>query len=228
MSSSSNPAPEPGQKIEVRPFPYAELPPAPGAEAGVLLENLGISARGNESLPGKDGVRGQNPNPAAEAERQQWEAQLRAGFEARLQEIRETVRAALADFARERAHYFQQVEAEIVQLALSIARKILRREAQIDPLLLAGMVRVALEKIESGTRVTVHVHPHQVSECRAYFAQGMEPLEVPEVLEDPNLAMDHCILQTVLGTTELGPEVQLKEIEQGLLDLLERRPKAGA
>jgi flagellar assembly protein FliH len=227
MSSSSNPALEPAKKPEVRPFPYAELPAPPGAEAGVLLENLGISLGGNESVPGKDGVSVQNQNAAAEAERQHWEAQTRAGFEARLLEIRESWRATLADFARERVHYFQQVETEIVQLALSITRKILRREAQIDPLLLAGMVRVALERIESGTKVTVRVHPHQVSECRAYFAQGMEPQEVPEVVEDPNLAIDHCILQTVLGTTELGPEVQLKEIEQGLLDLLERRPKVG-
>ena len=46
-----------------------------------------------------------------------------------------------------------------MQLALAIARKILHREAQVDPLLLAGMVRVALEKIESHTKVSVRVHP---------------------------------------------------------------------
>lgn len=177
----------------------------------------------NEAVPDIPGQ-----GAAAEAERQQWESHLRAGFDQRLQEVRESVRAALAGFAGERAVYFQQVEAEVVQLALSIARKILRREAQIDPLLLAGLVRVALEGIESGTKVTVRVHPQQVSECRAYFAQRMEAHQVPEVVEDPSLPMDHCILQTALGATELGPEVQLKEIEQGLLDLLGRRPRVGA
>jgi flagellar assembly protein FliH len=226
MSSSSNPALEPAKNPEVRPFPYAELPAPLGAEAGVLLDNSGMVAAGSASVTGTDSMKAQNA--AAEADHQRGEAQARAGFEVRLQEIRESVRTALADFARERTHYFQQVEAEVVQLALGIARKILRREAQIDPLLLAGMVRLALERIESGTRVTVRAHPQQVSECRAYFAQRMEGHDIPEVVEDSNLAMDHCILQTVLGTTEFGPEVQLKEIEQGLLDLLERRPKAGA
>lgn len=221
MSSSSNPGFTPGTKPEVRPFPYAELLAPPGTEAAIVIDTR--TAPENEAVPD---IAGQSA--AAAAERQQWESQVRAGFDQRLQEVRESVRAALAGFAGERALYFQQVEAEVVQLALSIARKILRREAQIDPLLLAGMVRVALEGIESGTRVAVRVHPQQASECRAYFAQRMESHQVPEVVEDPNLSIDHCILQTVLGATELGPEVQLKEIEQGLLDLLGRRPRVGA
>lgn len=227
MSSSSNPAVKPAKESEIRPFPYAELPAAPGADAGVVLEhNKRISAGGDQSLSGQDAVRAQKENAVAAGERQQWEEQLRAGFDRRLQETRESVRATIADFAHQRAQYFHEVEAEVVQLALGITRKILRRETQIDPLLLAGMVRVALERIESGTKVTVRVHPPQVSECRAYFAQHLDAAAVPEVVEDASLPVDHCILQTVLGTTELGPEVQLKEIEQGLLDLLERRPRA--
>jgi flagellar assembly protein FliH len=134
------------------------------------------------------------------------------------------VSAALAGFARDRAQYYQQVETEVVQLALAIARKILHREAQVDPLLLAGMVRITLEKIESATKVVVRVHPQQVSECRSYFAQHMESRNVPEVVEDAAVKTDLCVLQTALGTTELGVEIQLKEIEQGLFDLLAKRP----
>jgi flagellar assembly protein FliH len=224
MSSSSNPALDSAKKPEVRPFPYAEMPAPPGADAGVVMDSRSPAAAESPSAPA---LRTPMENAAAAAERQQWETQVRAGFDQRLQEIRDSVRTALADFAGERARYFQHVEAEVVQLALGIARKILRREAEIDPVLLAGMIRVTLERVESGTKVTVRVHPQQVSECRAYFAQRMEAHQVPEVVEDPNLAMDHCILQTELGSTELGPEIQLKEIEQGLLDLLARRPKVG-
>jgi flagellar assembly protein FliH len=130
----------------------------------------------------------------------------------------------LADFGRDRAQYYQQVESEVVQLALSIARKILHREAQVDTLLVAGMVRVTLEKIESATKVVVRVNPQQVSEWRGYFAHHMEASQVPDVVEDPAMQMGQCVLQTSLGTTEVGVEVQLKEIEQGLFDLLAKRP----
>ena len=47
----------------------------------------------------------------------------------------------------------------MVRLALSIARKILHREAQMDPLLLAGVVRVALDQMQAGTRVLLRTSP---------------------------------------------------------------------
>jgi len=218
MSTSCKPALASQTAEEIRPFPYAEL-------AGPVTHGPPLTPASHAD------ARVPDPSqtlPAMESARQEGEARARAAFDRQLAEIRDSVRSAVEKFAEERASYYQRVEREVVQLALSIARKILRREAQIDPLLLAGMVRVALEKIESGTKVVVRVNPQQVSECRAFFAQHMEPRQVPEVVEDAALGMHHCVLQTVLGNTELGPEVQLKEIEQGLLDLLGQRPQAGA
>lgn len=227
MSTSCKPGLEVGQIPATRPFPYAELPP-PAPNVSVATGPRATAGDWGERSPQSDEVLATREAAAREAGRKEGEAQARAAFDQHLAEIREQIRTALQDFANQRSTYYQQVEAEVVQLALGIARKILRREAQLDPLLLAGMVRVALEKLESGTKVSVRVNPHQVSECRAFFAQHMEPRDVPEVVEDPSLAMDHCLLQTSLGTTELGPEVQIKEIERGLLDLLEQRPPTNA
>jgi len=165
---------------------------------------------------------------AHEAGRQAGEAQARAQFEALLQQLRASVARALEDFVRERATYYQQVEGEVVQLALSIARKILHREAQVDPLLLAGIVRVALDQIENNTKTTIRVHPQRAADWREFFARHADPQNLPEIVDDPTLNLEGCVLQTQLGTTELGIEVQLKEIEQGMLDLLAQRPRMGA
>ncbi|MBZ5597371.1 MAG: hypothetical protein LAN83_03530 [Acidobacteriia bacterium] len=215
MSTSCNPVLEPAPQPEVRPFPYAE--------AGSIEASGGTAAAGDPVSAARAGLDAETQ--AHETGRQQGEMQARAAFDEHLAQVRESVRAALSDFARERAAYYQQVEVEVVELALSIARKILHREAQVDPLLLAGMVRVALDKIESGTKVVVRVHPEQVSNCRSHFARTLEPGEVPEVVEDAAIARDCCVLQTGVGTTELGLEVQLKEIEKGLMDLMARRPE---
>jgi flagellar assembly protein FliH len=224
MSTSCNPAPEASRTPEIRSFLYAEVVPqvetASSRKAGPAVAEPGEKAAGAGEIPE------QREAASREAGRQEGEAQGRAAGEQHLAQVRESVSAALAGFARDRAQYYRQVETEVVQLALAIARKILHREAQVDPLLLAGVVRIALEKIESATQVVVRVHPQQVSECRGYFAQHMDSRKVPEVVEDPAVEIDHCILQTGLGTTELGVEVQLKEIEQGLSDLLAKRPSA--
>ncbi len=66
---------------------------------------------------------------------------------------------ALDEFRSQREEYFAQVEHEVVRLALAIAERILHREAQVDPLLLAGAVRVALGQLAESTEVRLRVPP---------------------------------------------------------------------
>ena len=44
-----------------------------------------------------------------------------------------------------------------MQLALAIARKVLHREAQIDPNCLLGLVRDTLEKLQEETKMRLRV-----------------------------------------------------------------------
>jgi flagellar assembly protein FliH len=160
-----------------------------------------------------------------EQARMEGESRARVEYEAQLSKIHAAISETLSGFARDRTTYFQRIEGEVVQLALSIARKILHRESQVDPLLLAGMVHVALKQIENSTKTTVRVHPNQVSTFRSYFAHHMDAQEAPEVIEDANVARECCVLHTSVGTTQIGIEPQLKEIEQGLFDLMAHRPE---
>ncbi len=140
--------------------------------------------------------------------------------------LRDELGKALRDFAQERDKYFQRVEKEVVSLALAIARKVLHREAQVEPLLLAGLVRVALEKMAASQPVRMQVNPAQVAEWGRYFDTHPEWRTRPEISGDETLAADCCRLETEMGRTELNLENQLKEIENGLFDLLAQRPES--
>jgi flagellar biosynthesis/type III secretory pathway protein FliH len=70
------------------------------------------------------------------------------------------------------------------------------------------------------------VHPQQAVVWRNYLISRMGAGDLPEVVEDPAMALEQCELRTSMGTAALGLEVQLKEIEQGLMDLLAARPQA--
>jgi len=157
--------------------------------------------------------------------RREGEYRVRAAFQEQLLRERESLRSAIETFAREKALYFDKVETEVVQLALALARKVLHREAQVDPLLLAGIVRVAMEKLQANTEVVVRTNPKCAAEWREYFTKHLEARDVPEVIEDTSLDIHRCVLQTALGTTELGIDTQMKEIEQGLFDLMAQRPR---
>ena len=152
-------------------------------------------------------------------------AQGQAEFQKKLAGEKQALAQTVREFAHEREIYFQRVEAEVVGLAVAIARKILHREAQVDPLLLAGVVRVGLDNVAAGTRMRLRVHPDQVQAWRQFFSQQHDLQSIPELMGDPALGPGHCMLETELGTTDLTLETQLKEIEQGFFDLLAQRPK---
>lgn len=194
-------------------FPYCALSAPPVANIG--------------GLPGADPAESAGRESQARIQgRQEGQAEARQLFEEQLARDRSGIASALTQFTRDRAAYFAKIEAEVVELALAIARKILHREAQVDPLLVAGIVRVALEKIDRATGVTLRVHPQNAADWTRYLAMRLEAADLPEIVEDSSVAVDQCVLQTSMGTAMVGLELQLKEIEQGLMDLLAARPGA--
>lgn len=218
--------------LEARPEQAAEFtyPAAPS----VAVADPASAAQARQAWASKAGIRGQtDPEIAAQKEQQAWtrgheagQAEARAVYEQQAARIREEVSKALRDFAAERDGYFQRVEEQVVRLTLAIARKILHREAQVDPLLLTGILRVALEKIRSNTNTRLRAHPSDIRVWGDYFAQARENFPTPELIGDAEIQPGRCILETELGTTEIGLDTQLKEIEQGFLDLLAQRPGA--
>ena len=223
MSSSPRTAPTTSSAVEqprseCQPFPYASIP------AGTPPGALGLRTWTGEPEAAESLSREQQSRALG---RQEGQTEARKLFEDQLARERASLAAALAQFTRDRAAYFQKIESEVVQLALSVARKILHREAQLDPMLLAGIVRVALEKIDGATGVVLRLHPENAAGWRRFLSTHMEPADLPEIVEDAAQPLDCCTLETCMGTAVIGLDVQLKEIEHGLMDLLAARPGAG-
>ena len=156
---------------------------------------------------------------ACARERAETEARLRAEWEAREARHLAAVGEALRLFTEERRSYFARVETEVVHLALAIARKILGREAQLDPMLLAGLVRIALDGMQGSPAVRLRIAPARLADWqRAGLHAGVE------LVPDPACGPEECRLETEVGSAHLSFETQLKEVEAGFLDLLGQRP----
>ena len=153
----------------------------------------------------------------------QAEQKLRQEYEQKLVAARTSVAKTIENFSDQRNDYFARVESEVVQLSLSIAAKILHREAQVDPMLVAALVRIAVEKMREDSRVTVHVGEGRAAAWKKYCA-GIATMMKVDVVEDPELSEHDCMLETELGIANFGLDTQLKEVEQGFFDLLALRP----
>jgi len=211
-----------GQSVPTaQPFLYTPAKPDGPARSGKLppasREAVSINADRGSEIPSEQ--------RAYEKGAAEGEGKARATFEKSLAEARSQISVALREFTAQRETYFERVEADVVQLALSIARKILHRESQIDPLLLTGIVRVALEGLNRDTHVRMRANPEEVRFWRDYFSRAEDIRPTPDLIGDPSLSPGHCVLETELGTTHISFETQLKEIEQGFFDLLSQRPR---
>ena len=140
----------------------------------------------------------------------------------RLAEDRAMVRKACEDFDRERTRYFVAVEAQVIKLSLAIAARVLHREAKIDPLLLSAAVRVALEKVSEESETRLRVPASDLALWQSELDDGTA--HNVKLIAQEGMARGECVLETSVGTVELGIEAQLGEIERGFYDLIQKRP----
>jgi flagellar biosynthesis/type III secretory pathway protein FliH len=219
--------------LEFRSLTWDEARPWRGTEAAgcgaMEFGGIGPSGLGDSSAAdaaARDAVKAARDEGFQAGERE-GQSKARLGIEAEMRAGVERNRArlvsAMEDFGEARARYFASVEQEVVKLALAIAARVLHREAQVDGLLLAGAVRVALDKMAERSGVVLRAAVADVKEWEQMF-QATQPTERPRIVGDVKLERGDCVLETKMGTVELGVNAQLEEIEKGFFDLLNHRP----
>jgi len=137
-------------------------------------------------------------------------AARREGFEAGRQEGLATVTELLV---RARAQAWQRAasaDAELRQLAVRIAEKILGRELAQSPEAVVDVVRTALAAAATRKHIVVRVHPDDVAAVRAARAELT-------VHADPGVARGGCLVDTEVGTIDARLDVQLAAIERALV-----------
>lgn len=124
----------------------------------------------------------------------------------------------VSHFTEESGKYLHAVEQEVVKLALAIAARVLRHEAQVDPLLLTGAVRVALGQLAAASEVRLSVPATEVDLWKETMALIPKMAVKPEVVAGDGMRAGECMIESKLGAVDLGVRSQLREIENSLLD----------
>lgn len=236
-----------GGAIEIFHYLATAEPPTPswdslgGLEeaAGCEEERIGLNRAGTGRDAEADGTAERDARTAEEIRRS-----FEAGRERGFQEGRAAEHAAQAAHAgaRDRAHveqaarlvenfrneqmqYFEAVEQEVVKLSLAVAARVLRREAQMDPLLLTGAVRVALGQLSATTQVRLKVPAEELELWSETIAHIPNLAVKPVVIEGDGMGPGDCVMETELGSVDLGVRAQLGEIERGFFDCARRSPE---
>lgn len=142
----------------------------------------------------------------------------RAGLEAgsaRVQAMLGRLAQTIDDLAQVRREMIRQTERQMVQLALAVAKRIVRREIALDHDLTRTMARLALERLGDSTAVTVRLHPDDLAAIGGVGADWDRPHV--KVVADRDVARGGCLVESDFGCVDGSVEAQFQEIARALL-----------
>lgn len=176
----------------------ANAPPAAGREAAELRMQL---------------------DAAREEGRRTGEMEARQRLEERQRLEWERLARSVEEVASHKARLRRETEAEVVRLAVNVARRILRRELTVDPGAVEGLVKAALERVSAREITKVRVAPAGRALLEQMLAR-IGPAVAIALEADTTLEGGGILIETPRGTLDASVEGQLAEIERGFADLL--------
>ena len=148
------------------------------------------------------------------------EAQARGQAQAAVQPLLDKMAAAVRELSEIKPRLRRDAEADVVQLAVAIARRILHRELSVDPSAMQALVRVALGRLERQELYRVWVHPSQAQAVRSVVENQSGSIEV---IADPNRELGSLLFETNRGKLDASVSAQFEEIERGLADRVRQK-----
>jgi flagellar assembly protein FliH len=109
----------------------------------------------------------------------------------------------------------RQTERQVVQLALSIAQRILRREVDVDQELTCAMARVALDRLGDAASTRVRLNPDDHAAITASHGPAWAGRNVT-IEADASINRGGCLIESPFGFVDASVEAQFKVIEQAL------------
>jgi flagellar assembly protein FliH len=165
----------------------------------------------------------------AEAHKEAFAQGLAEGREAGRAEVKvqvERLAGMFYDLAKPFEVLDEEVERELLTLAMALARQIVRRELKTDPTQIIGIIREAIAALPVAARdVRVHLHPEDAAVVR----ENLSPTENERawtIIEDPVMARGGCQITTSTSRIDARLETRLGGILSELLGT-ERQPDSG-
>jgi flagellar assembly protein FliH len=209
---------EPDETSGVEPLVWRQMHASGPARTGVDTEEPQNS---REQLAQLQQQYEQRAREAHAAGVREGEAAGRQRAGAELQPVIDRLARAIDEIGNLRARLRAEAEADLIQLSLAIARRVLRRELAIDPEALHGLILGALEKLGGQEISRVRVHPGHAALVTESLRQNRASDKV-QVIADPSRELGTVIFETQRGNLDASVESQLQEIERGLADRLRR------
>lgn len=119
-----------------------------------------------------------------------------------------------------REKIINQAHMELMELALAIARRVIRANVQVNKGIVTNMVKEALRRAADRERIVIRVNPKDVEEikvCRDEYTTSVEGIRSLEIVADRRVSPGGCVVETNTGNIVADLDAQLAEIKGKLI-----------
>jgi flagellar assembly protein FliH len=134
--------------------------------------------------------------------------------------------ALLHDIVADTEGFIRGLEADMVELVLGVAEKVIGREATVDPKLVVHVVRSALNEVHDATEVRIRAHPDDVAILEPRW-QEMLPRRVAErseLLADELVERGGVVVETQIGYVDSQLKTRLQQVVNTFHAVLDGEP----
>ncbi len=118
------------------------------------------------------------------------------------------------------------LEAQVVELALAIAEKVIAREARIDPEIILSVVRSALSEVHDATELRIRANPDDVPLLETRW-QEMLPRSVAErseLIADDLVERGGVLVETRIGYADSQLKTRMNQVVSTFQAILDGEP----
>ena len=111
----------------------------------------------------------------------------------------------------------RDLEADLVQLALAVARKIVDREVSLGPEAVTRIVRQALGRVEHAGRIAIKLNPADLellADIKPQLLSGLPEAGRAAFEADEDIARGGCLIETDGGEVDARIERQFQMVEE--------------
>ena len=112
------------------------------------------------------------------------------------------------------------VQADVVVLAMEVARKVIRRELDLDPDTVVELCAGALRQVVLAHSITLRVNPDDLAAVdarRQTLAAALESCASLQIVADRAVDRGGCVVESDMGRIDARLETQLAAIERALM-----------
>ncbi len=180
------------------------------AESGRLLAEARSEAERLKALAREEGHK---------EGRRQGQQEIELAMKAQAEAFEQSVFALQESLQRDKERLVRKAEPQLIELACTIAGRVVRKEIEQDNEAVMRIVQKAIALATEKEKLRIRLNPADVEWVRQHCQQLMashDDLGEMHFEEDPRIERGGCIVETVAGNVDARLERQLEELRRSL------------